>query len=251
MTTRTANVFKIALIAALSASSAALAQATPRIALAPANKPPAIPEGLKVTCDKSAGGPESSTCPVIKYDGYTTWAFSFLDNRNAYGIVTYDASGTVVRNVTLNGDRYVYKMEVDPNAKKIGIWGQYNKKLEIAWSDLPETPQPWIETVPAHFAPKPPEGMKVTCEKGPGGGPTSTTCPVIRYHGYQTWVFSFLDNRNAYGVVTYDGKGNVLKSTTLSGDRYVYKIEVDTGARIIGVWGQYNKKLDLPWSALP
>lgn len=251
MTSRTAYVFTIALIAALGATSAALAQATPQIVLVPADKPPAVPEGLKVTCETSAGGgPSSKTCPVIQYEGHTTWAFSFMDNRNAYGIVTYDASGKVVKNVTRNGDRYVYKMEVDRNAKTVGVWGQYDRRIDIAWSDLPETPQPWIEAVPAHLAPKPPEGMKVTCDKGPDG-PTNTTCPVINYHGYQTWVFSFLDNRNAYGVVTYDGKAHVLRSTILSGDRYVYKIDVDTKARTIGVWGQYDKKLNIDWADLP
>jgi hypothetical protein len=139
-----AYAFKAALIgasglcAALGATSASQAQTPPQIATVPANSNPPVPAGLKVTCTPNPNtGAPSPTCPVIQYGGVTTWAYSFIDNRVSYGIVSYDANGQVLKNVTRDGARYVYKMTVDPGAKTVSVWGQSDAKVDIAWSDLP------------------------------------------------------------------------------------------------------------------
>lgn len=143
MTQASACAFKSFLIGAsalvvLGAGSAAHAQAMPQIATVPADSHPPIPAGLKVICTPGpVTGASSPTCPVIQYGGVTTWAYSFLDNRVSYGIVSYDANGQVLRNATLNGDRYVYKMGIDPKARMFGFWGQGDVTLQIPWSDLP------------------------------------------------------------------------------------------------------------------
>nr|WP_295111798.1 hypothetical protein [uncultured Caulobacter sp.] len=137
MTTLTAYAFKTAFVIALGAASAALAQA-PQIATVPANSNPPVPAGLKVTCTPNPNtGAPSPTCPIIQYNGVTTWAYSFIDNRVSYGIVSYDAGGNVLRNVEYPGARYVYKMTVDPNAQTVSVWGQSNAKVDVAWRDLP------------------------------------------------------------------------------------------------------------------
>ena len=63
----------------------------------PSEVHPAIPAGLKVTCmlgpDKLEPSP---TCPVIEWNGYTYWAYSYIDNRYAMNIVAYDEKGNVV-----------------------------------------------------------------------------------------------------------------------------------------------------------
>jgi hypothetical protein len=227
------------------------AQTTPQIATVPASPSPTVPAGMKVTCMKDGSSLQPSpTCPVIQYNGFTTWAYSFIDNRVAYGVVSYDGAGKVAKTVTRNGARYVYKITVDPNAKTVSVWGQSNAKVDIAWADLPQAAAPQIAIVPANTAPTPPAGMKVTCTKDPGSA-TSTTCPVIQYRGYTTWAFSFLDNRVAYGIVSYDGAGKVVKNVTRNGARYVYKMTVDPNAKTVGVWGQANAKVDVAWSDLP
>jgi hypothetical protein len=255
MTTRlaVAYAFKAILIgaAALGAATAAQAQTTPQIATVPANSHPAVPAGLKVTCTPGPNtGAPSPTCPVIQYGGVTTWAYSFIDNRVAYGIVSYDAGGNVLKNVTRNGARYVYKMTVDPNAKTVSVWGQSNAKVDIAWSDLP-TAAPQVGQVPANAPPPIPAGLKVTCLKGPNTLESSPTCPVVKYNGHTTWAFSFLDNRVAYGLVTYDANNKVLGNSTQNGARYVYKITVDANAKTVSFWGQGDAKVTVPWSALP
>ena len=132
------SAYVLAALTALAGGSTALAQSAPTIALVPANKPPPVPCGMKVTCVKGPYSVDSSpTCPVINYLGHTTWAFSFIDNRVAYGVVTYDASNNVLANNTQNGARYVYKITVDASARTVTIWGQADAKVTLPWSALP------------------------------------------------------------------------------------------------------------------
>jgi hypothetical protein len=88
---------------------------------------PAIPSGLKVTC---------STCPVIKWGGYTYWAYSHRDNRVAMTIVAYDAAGKVVRKWYKTGARYVGRIGVDTAAKTVTFWGQADKTIVMKWDEL-------------------------------------------------------------------------------------------------------------------
>ncbi|MDB5456777.1 MAG: hypothetical protein JWP92_2362 [Caulobacter sp.] len=249
--------FKLLLVSAsvlcaLTAPGAAQAQSTPQIILIPsAGSPPPPPAGMKVTC---LVGPDSlqwsATCPVIQYQGLYTWAFSFLDNRDSYGVVSYDGQANLIKNTTRDGARYVYKMTVDPAAQTVSIWGQGNAKVDVAWADLPTPPTPQIATLPAQSAPPPPPGLKTFCATGPGSQ-ESTTCPVIQYHGYTTWIYSFLDNRSAYGVVSYDAQGHVVKNTTRDGARYIYKITSDPTAQTLSLWGQADAKVVMAWTDLP
>lgn len=107
------------------------------VAFVPANKPPPVPAGLKVAC---LTGPNvltsSKTCPVVKYKGITTWAFSFIDNRVSMALVSYDASNKVVRNVTMNGARYVWNMISSVHTKTVLIEGQSNQRFTVPWAQL-------------------------------------------------------------------------------------------------------------------
>lgn len=126
-------------LCALVAPAAAQAQATPEIVQIPSTvSPPPPPAGMRVTCMIGPDTKEaSSTCPVIRYQGLYTWAFSFLDNHSGFGIVTYDGQARLIKETTRDGARYVYKMTVDPAAKTVSIWGQSNAKIDVAWADLP------------------------------------------------------------------------------------------------------------------
>jgi hypothetical protein len=115
----------------------AAAQDRARIVFVPANKPPPVPAGLKVTC---LTGPNvltsSKTCPVVVYQGITTWAFSFYDNRVAMALVSYDARNNVVRNVTKNGTRYVWNMTSGLKSRLVTVFGQSNAFFEVPWDQL-------------------------------------------------------------------------------------------------------------------
>ena len=235
----------------LGAASKVEAQSVPQILSVPANSTPPVPAGLKVTCTLGPGtGQPSPNCPVIQYGGVRTWAYSFIDNRLAFGIVSFDPNGTVLKNVTRNGARYVYKMTVDPIAQTVSVWGQSNAKVDIAWRDLPVI-APQVVNVPASSSPPVPVGLKVTCLKGPNTLESSPTCPVVKFNGNTTWAYSFIDNRVAFGIVTYDPNNKVLANNTQNGSRYVYKITVDPSAKTVSFWGQGDAKVTLPWSALP
>jgi hypothetical protein len=108
-----------------------------QIKFVPGSSHPPIPAGLKVTCLK---GPNvltsSNTCPVVVYQGITTWAYSFLDNRVSMALVSYDAGGNVVRNVTKDGTRYVWNMTSGIKSKLVTIFGQSNQFIEVPWDQL-------------------------------------------------------------------------------------------------------------------
>ncbi len=127
--------------AAALSTGAASAQDVPQIITIPTQGHPPIPAGLKVTCTPNPNtGAMSATCPVILYKGVTTWAYSYIDNRVSYGLVSYAPPESVVRNVEAPGARYVYKMTVNPQAQTVSIWGQSNAKVDVKWADLPSVP---------------------------------------------------------------------------------------------------------------
>lgn len=99
--------------------------------------PPAIPSGLKVSCLKGPNTTQpSSTCPVIKWDRYTYWAYSHSDNRSAMTIVAYDAAGNIVKQWYKPGARYVWRIAVDAATEKVTLWGQDNKRIVVTWDQL-------------------------------------------------------------------------------------------------------------------
>jgi hypothetical protein len=108
-----------------------------QIKFVPGGSHPPIPAGLKVTC---LTGPNvltsSKTCPVVVYQGITTWAYSFYDNRVSMALVSYDARGNVVRNVTRDGTRYVWNMISGSKSKLVTIFGQSNQFIEVPWDQL-------------------------------------------------------------------------------------------------------------------
>jgi hypothetical protein len=127
----------------LPASTRAQALAIPTVAQLPANAPPAVPAGMKVTCTQGPGNAAPSpTCPVLKWQGFTYWAFSYVDNRLAMGIVAYDSAGKAVAQWEKPGDRYVYAITVDAAHKSVTFAGQAGPKISMTWAELEVSPAP-------------------------------------------------------------------------------------------------------------
>jgi len=124
-------------LAAISPATAQTARA-PQIEFVPTNKAPQAPQGLQLACIKDAGNgaPTSATCPVVKYQGVTTWAYSYADNRVSFALVSYDESGKIVRNVEKQGARYIFDaLPSEPN-KTVMFVGQAQGRVTVPWSEL-------------------------------------------------------------------------------------------------------------------
>jgi hypothetical protein len=120
----------------------ALAQNSPKIVAVPSSSHPPAPADLKVACLVSATNLKATpTCVVIKYKGITTWAYSFIDNRVSFALVSYDAKGNVLRNVTYDGARYVWQMVSNPYDQTVTVLGQAGVNapalsISAPWSKL-------------------------------------------------------------------------------------------------------------------
>ncbi|MBO9709046.1 MAG: hypothetical protein J7521_12620 [Caulobacter sp.] len=127
---------------ALGAACAAQAQEqprTPQIKYNPVGEAPTAPDGLQMVCVSvpNDGAPSSKTCPVIYYQNYQTWIYSFADNRTAFALISFDSTGKVVQNISRNGARYVFDAMSDDKAQTITIVGQAKNYVTINWTDLP------------------------------------------------------------------------------------------------------------------
>jgi hypothetical protein len=108
-----------------------------RIAYVPINNHPPVPAGLKVVCATNPFSVTmSKTCPVVRYQGITTWAYSFIDNSPALALVSYDAKNNMVRNVTRWGARYVWVMTSGTDTRLVTMSGQSNQTITVPWSEL-------------------------------------------------------------------------------------------------------------------
>lgn len=111
----------------------------PEIQNVKVNTHPAIPEGLKPTFLKGPDTLDSSTtCDVIKMDGKTFWAYSFIDNRVGMGIVGYDSSNNKVKQLEVLGARYLWKITKNTDDKTVTFHGQSSQMITLEWDELIE-----------------------------------------------------------------------------------------------------------------
>lgn len=102
-----------------------------------ATSSPEIPDGLQIACIKDAKSMEASrTCPVVRYQGASTWVYGYKDNRASLAVVAYDGDGKVIRNVEHTGLSHVAKISGDPDAQTITITGEEGKTITVPWSEL-------------------------------------------------------------------------------------------------------------------
>lgn len=98
-----------------------------------------IPEDLKVTCltgETEPGFPVTQDCPVLKWLDYTYWALSFKDNRGSMSIVAIDSEGEITGRWDYDGDRYIWKIELDEEAETATLIGQASREIVVMWDDL-------------------------------------------------------------------------------------------------------------------
>jgi hypothetical protein len=110
----------------------ASAQFPPVAATSPRSTHPTIPPGWKQVC--SEGPDTGKSCPILKYNGYTYWAWSDVNNHLAIRIVAYDPAGTPVKQWDRTGVRYVWRIDVTNEA--VAFVGQANDTTTVSWDDL-------------------------------------------------------------------------------------------------------------------
>lgn len=72
-----------------------------------------------------------TSVPIISWNGYTYWMYSYTDNRTGTAIVAYDAAGNIVKQWDKPGARYITGIAVNPN-RTIRLIGQFPGR--ITWS---------------------------------------------------------------------------------------------------------------------
>ena len=126
-----------ALGAACAAGHAAAQEPVATVEFVPANSNPPVPAGLKVTCLANPDTTQpSNTCPIVKYKGITTWAYSYIDNRVSLALVGYDSANKVVFNVEKPGVRYVFDALSSLHTKTVMFVGQAKNWITVPWSEL-------------------------------------------------------------------------------------------------------------------
>ncbi|MDH6064664.1 hypothetical protein [Umezakia ovalisporum] len=100
------------------------------VTVPPANAP-TIPQGFHSPFTFTP-----SAAPVIQWNGYTYWAYSYADNRMAMAILAYDAKGQIVKQWEKPGARYLTSITVDSAQKTIILTGQANQTTVLSWDEL-------------------------------------------------------------------------------------------------------------------
>ena len=227
------------------------AQQSPGVANFPAADPPAIPSDLKVTCLTDPNSLQSATtCPVIVWNEYVYWVYSFVDNRVGMSVVAYTEDGALVKRWDLSGARYITNIAIDEKAQTITLIGQAKQAIVVNWKDLYLPIPPEAGTVPSNIHPIIPTGSKMTCMQSADVLGKMDTCYVLEWGNVTYWAYSYIDNRVSFNIVAYDERGNIMKQWEAPGARYLYKITVEPAAQTVTFWGQANQKVVLPWNQL-
>jgi len=117
-----------------------LIEPAPQVFIVPTDSHPPIPAGLKLTVydgpDSPSQSSPSATCPVVKWGGYTYWAYSYTDNRVAMNIVAYsDVDNSVASQTEKTGARYLYDISVEPSTRTVTFKGQGDNTVTMTYPE--------------------------------------------------------------------------------------------------------------------
>jgi len=212
---------------------------------------PSVPSDLKETClSNPNSGEENKQCPVLVWNKYVYWAFSYRDNRMGMCIVAYTEKGVMVKRWDKSGARYISKIGVDETKKAVTLIGQAFQTITVGWDELYLPVLPEAGKVPASVHPKIPDGSKMVCFASADVMGKMDTCMVLQWKSYTYWAYSYYDNRVSMNIVVYDDQGNIVKQWEKPGARYLYNITVDPAKQTVTFWGQANQSVAMTWSDL-
>jgi hypothetical protein len=73
---------------------------------------------------------------VINWLDHTYWALSFRDNRISMAIVAINSEGEITDRWDQDGDRYIWKIELDEEAETATLIGQSSREIVVPWDQL-------------------------------------------------------------------------------------------------------------------
>jgi hypothetical protein len=82
------------------------------------------------------GAAPSKTCPVVRYQGITTWAYSYIDNRYSMALVKYDGNNNVIGTIEKPGARYVFEALSSARTQTVLFVGQARQRVTATWAEL-------------------------------------------------------------------------------------------------------------------
>lgn len=100
-----------------------------------ANAPP-IPAGLKTACQSSPNSALADSCAVVFYKGLAFWPFSYVDNRNAMGLVSYNDARRAVSIREVQGVRYIWSVTSNADKQTVSFNGQGKSTVSIGWAEF-------------------------------------------------------------------------------------------------------------------
>jgi len=133
------SVVMLAIGAAACSSSTAPTEGPPLVVDLPVASHGAIDESqYNATCLTGPTDPPqiSTTCPVVRWDGYDYWAMSYGDNRSSMAIHVFDPSGQLIDVTEKSGARYLYAIDIDDVARTVTFRGQADHTITMTWDDL-------------------------------------------------------------------------------------------------------------------
>lgn len=78
----------------------------------------------------------------------------------------------------------------------------------------------------------------------------ASTCPVIRWAGYEYWFLAYGDNRSSMAIHVYGPAGTLVTVEERTGARYVYAIDIDDVEETITARGQVDRTITMTWDEL-
>jgi hypothetical protein len=110
----------------------------PTLATATVASAPEPPAGLDVVCMTDGSATlESSTCPVLIWNGITYWAFSYEDGRNSMVVVGYNSNNEVVKQLSeRTGAKNLWQITINQGQSTVTLRGQADATIVIPWSEL-------------------------------------------------------------------------------------------------------------------
>jgi len=224
---------------------------------------PMTPEGLKITTWPDVS---SRTIPVLKWEGETFWAFSFIDNRFAFQIVSFNSFGDIVREWFKPGARYLDEIKINTSTGEVVFVGQSEFTVSLSFEEIltPSTIAPTVSPtkrpppsstsslysvlgVAKSSVPTTPEDLKLSTSPNF----SSSTIPVLKWQdGTVFWAFSFRDNRLAFQIVAFNSNGNIIGEWYRPGARYLDEIRVDDAAEEVIFVGQSQFTVSLSFQEI-
>lgn len=110
---------------------------TPRIESRNVGAAPTAPAGTVTMCYTDASGATTAaTCPIIRWNNITYWAFEYIDGRNALNFVAYNEDQEIISQSERVGTRQLWQINVNANEQTVTLLGIGSSQIVIPWSQL-------------------------------------------------------------------------------------------------------------------